>query len=149
MATSPQTSGGVTLSFTEDKPGYRRVVEHINTVDQLLKRLYDIQASRASDLFIGVNVNDTSNNGLAIGLADDKWAVLFGDAGATELFYSLGDADAEGDVELRFEQWEVLPRKYFIPVEKAITAIRIWFTTGALSRDIQWERMSLLPDNRQ
>src|SRR5437867_4347279 len=100
MATSPQT-GGVTLSFTEDKPGYRRVTEHITAFDQLLKRLCDIQASRVSGLFIGVNVNDRSNNGLAIGLADDMWAVLFGDADATELFYSLGDADAEGDVELR------------------------------------------------
>jgi hypothetical protein len=147
MATSPQTSGGVTLSFTEDKPGYRRVVEHINAFDQLLKRLYDIQASRVSDLLIGVNVNDKSNNGLAIGLADETWAVLFGDAGATELFYSLGDADAEGDVELRFEQWEVLPKRFFIPVERAIEVIRTWFSTGELSKDIEWERRSLLPDN--
>lgn len=147
MATSPQSNGGVTLSFTEDKPGYRRVVEHINAIDQLLKRLSDIQASRVSDLFIGVNVNDKSNNGLAIGLADDRWAVLFGDAGATELFYSLGDADAEGDVELRFEQWEVLPKKFFIPVEKAIDVIHTWFTTGELSKNIEWERRSLLPNN--
>ena len=147
MATPPQTSGGVLLSFTEDKPGYRRVVEHINAIDHLLKRLNDIQASRVSDLFIGVNVNDMANNGLAIGLADAMWAVLFGDAEATELSYSVGDADAEGDIELRFEQWEVLPRKSFLPVEKATEVIRTWFTTGELSKNIEWERRSLLPDN--
>jgi hypothetical protein len=96
-------------------------------------------------MFVGVNVNDRSNNGLAIGLADDKWAVLFGDAEAKELFYSLGDSNAEGDVELCFEQWEVLPRKYFIPVDKAVEVIRTWFTTGELSKDIEWERRSLLP----
>ena len=145
MATSPQATGGVTFSFTEDRPGHKRVVEQIGDFDQLLKRLHDVQASRESDLFIGVNLEDKADNGLAVGLADETWAVLFGDAGATELFYSLGDADAEGDVELRFEQWEVLPRKYFIPIDKATEVIRTWFTTGELSKDIQWERMSLLP----
>ena len=146
MATSPQASGGVTLSYTEDKPGYKRVVEHVSSFDQLLKRLHDIQASRVSDLFIGVTLNDNSNNGLAVGLAGDKWAVLCGDAQATELNYSLGDTNAEGDVELRFEQWDVLPKKFFISVDKAIEVIRRWFVTGELSKDIEWERRSLLPD---
>lgn len=144
MAISPQATGGVTLSYTEDKPGHKRVVEHIRTFDTLVQRLREIQSSRASDLFLGVNVDDKSNNGLAIGLADDGWAVLFGDAQATYLFYSLGDANAEGDVELCFEQWEVLPRKYFIPIEKAIEVIRTWFTRGELSKDIEWEHRSLL-----
>jgi len=146
MTISPQATGGVTLSYTEDRPGYKRVVEPISAFDTLLKRLYEIQARRMSKLFIGANLDDKSNDGLAVGLADDKWAVLYGDAQATYLFYSLGDSNAEGDVELRFEQWEVLPRKYFIPVDKAIEVIRTWFMTGELSNDIQWERQSLLPE---
>jgi len=145
MVTSPQAAGGVTLSYTEDRPGYKRVVEPIRTFDTLLKRLQEIQAGRVSELFIGVNVDDPSNNGLAIGLADNKWAVLFGDAQATYLCYSLGDPNAEGDVELHFEQWEVLPAKYFIPVDQALEGIRTWFTTGTLSKAIQWEHRSLLP----
>jgi hypothetical protein len=146
MVASPQAAGGVSLSYTAHRPGYKRVVEHISMFDMLVKRLHEIQASRVSDLFIGVNLDDKSNNGLAVGLADDSWAVLYGDAQATYLFYSLGDADAEGDVELCFEQWEVLPRKYFIPIDKAVEVIRTWFTTGELSKDIQWERQSLLPE---
>jgi hypothetical protein len=147
MATSPQITGGVTLSYTEDKPGYKRIVEHISTFDKLLNRLHEIQGNRSSDLFIGVNLEDKSDHELAIGLADGTWAVLYCDPPHTELFYSLGDAEAEGDVELRFEQWEVLPRKYFIPVDKAIDGIRTWFTTGELSKSIRWERQSLQPDD--
>lgn len=146
MAISPQATGGVTLSYTEDKPGHKRVVERISTFNQLSKRLYDIRASKVSDLFIGVNLEDGSDNELAIGLADGLWSVLYSDPQHTELFYSLGDTGAEGNVELRFEQWEVLPRKTFIPVDKAIEVIRTWFTTGELSKDIQWERQSLLPE---
>jgi hypothetical protein len=149
MAISPLALGGVTLSYTADRPGYKRIVEQIKKFDTLMKRLHEIQASRVSNLFIGVNLDDESKNGLSVGLADHRWALLYGDAQATFLFYSLGDADAEGNVELRFEQWEVLPRKYFIPVDKATEAIRTWFTTGDLSKDIQWERMSLLPDSNK
>lgn len=144
MVTSPQAAGGVKLSYTQDRPEGKRLIEQISTFEALVKRLQEIQASRVSDLFIGVNLDDKSNNGLAVGLADEKWAVLYGDAEATYLFYSLGDANAEGDVELCFEQWEVLPRKYFIPVDKAIEVIREWFMTGELSKDIEWERRSLL-----
>lgn len=145
MTISPQDAGGVTLSYTEDRPGYKRIVEQVGTFDALVKCLREIQAGRTSNLFIGVNVDDKSNNGLAIGLADDSWAVLYGDAQATYLCYSLGDANAEGDIYLRFEQWEVLPRKYFIPIDRAIEVIRAWFTKGELSTDIEWERQSLLP----
>jgi hypothetical protein len=147
MAISPQASGGVTLSYTEDKPGHKRVVERIDTFDGLLQRLYDIQASKVSDLFIGVNLEDAAHNALAVGLADEGWAVLSAGPQFTELLYSLSEAaDAEGDIALRFEQWEVLPRKYFLPVDKAIEVIRTWFATGELSRAIRWERLSLLPD---
>jgi hypothetical protein len=148
MATSPQATGGVTLSYTEDKPGHRRVVEHITTADELVKRLHEIQTTRVSELFIGVNLEDQSGHELAIGLADSSWAVLCGDAQHTELFYSLGDAEAQGDVELRFEQWDVLPRRSFLPVDRAVEVICTWFATGELSRDVQWERHSLLPDKR-
>jgi len=141
---SPEATGGVTLGHTEDRPGFKRVVEHIAAFDVLLKRLFEIESSRVSNLFIGVNVTDKFNNGLAIGLAEGKWAVLCGDAPATYLYYSLGDVDARGDVELRFEQWEVLPRKYFVPVEKAVSVIRTWFDTGELSKEIEWEHRSLL-----
>src|SRR5579859_781527 len=133
---SPQSTGGVTLSYTEDRPGHHRVVEHINAADELVRRLYEIQATRICDLFIGVNLEDRLGNGLAVGLADDKWAVLYGDAQHTEIVYSLGDPQAEGDIELRFEQWDVLPRKSFLPVNRAIDVIRAWFATGELSRDI-------------
>ena len=146
MVTSPQATGGVTLSYTEDRPGYKRIVEHINSFEQLLNRLREIQASRVGSLFIGVNLDDRSNNGLAVGLGDDKWAVLYGDAQATYLCYSLGDSSATGDVELRFEQWEVLSEKCFVAVDKAIDVIRIWFETGELSKNIPWERKSLLAD---
>ena len=149
MATSPQPTGGVTFSFTEDRPGHKRIVEQIGDFDQLLKRLHDVQASRVSELFIGVNLEDKVDNELAIGLADSKWALLYSDPQHTVLFYSLGDADAEGDIELRFEQWEVLPRKYFLPIDKAAEVIRTWFTTGELSKDIQWERLSLLPGSNK
>jgi hypothetical protein len=146
MATLLPATDGVTLSYTEDRPGYKRIVEPISTVDTLIKRLREIQLSKLSDLFIGVNVTDKSNNGLAIGLADDQWAILYGDAQVTQLFYSLGDSKAEGELELRFEQWEVLPKKYFIPANKAVEVIRTWFTTGELSKDIEWEYRSLLPE---
>ncbi len=62
MATSPQTTGGVTLSFTEDKPGHKRVIENFSAFDPLVKRLYEIQADRVSDLFIGVNLEDKADN---------------------------------------------------------------------------------------
>jgi hypothetical protein len=144
MAVSPQATGGVRLSYTEDRPGSKRVTEHVGTFDQLVKRLYEIQASRMSPLFIGVNLEDMSDNELAIGLADHKWAVLYGDPQHTQLTYSLGDSHADGDVEFCFEQWEVLPRKYLTPVDKALEVIRTWFMTGELSNDIEWERRSLL-----
>jgi len=144
MAIFEQAAVGVTLSYTEDRSGHKRVVERISTFDQLLKRLYDIQASKVSDLFIGVNLEDASHYQLAIGLANEEWSVLYSDPKFTELSYSLGDPDAKGDVELSFEQWEVLPRKFFIPVDQAIEVIRAWFTTGKLSTDVQWERHSLL-----
>src|SRR4051794_39261603 len=127
MVISPRATGGVTLSYTEDKPGHKRVVERISTFDQLVKRLYDIQASKVSDLFIGVNLEDGSDHELAIGLADGLWSVLYSDPQHTELVCSLGNTDAEGDVELRFEQWEVLPRKYFLPADRAIEVIHTWF----------------------
>jgi hypothetical protein len=145
MVVSPQATGGVTLSYTEDRPGSKRVTEQVSAFDQLVKRLYEIQASRVGALFIGVNLEDRSDNELAIGLADEVWAVLYSDPQHTHLTYSVGDSNAEGDVELCFEQWEVLPRKYFIPVDKAVEVIRTWFTTGELSKDIEWERRSLLP----
>lgn len=148
MVQSPHTSGGVTLSYTDDEPPYRRIVERIDTCDRLLERLYEIQESRKASLFIGVNVNDVANNGLAVALADGSWAVLFGDAAATELFYSQSTRAAEGDVEVRFEQWEVLPRKCFIPVQQAIDVIRTWFDTGKLSQVVRWERKSLLPEQQ-
>jgi hypothetical protein len=146
MATSPESTGGVTLSYTEDRPGYRRVVEHFGAFGPLVKRLFEIQSSRVAELFIGVNLEDKSDNELAIGLGDKGWAVLYSNPQHTEMFYSLGSPDAQGDVELRFEQWEVLPRKHFVPVDKAIDVIRTWFTTGELSKDIPWQRQSLLPE---
>jgi hypothetical protein len=92
-----------------------------------------------SPLFIGVHLEEKSRGELAIGLADELWAVLFSDAQRTMLCYSVGNPDAEGEVELRFEQWEVLSKRWFLPVEKAADVIRTWFMTGQLSNSITWD----------
>ena len=57
----------------------------------------------------------------------------------TNMRYSLGDGQVEGNAEYIFEQWKCLPKRYLIPPETALDALQIWLETGTQSAAIRWE----------
>lgn len=139
-----KTFASATLSYPCTIPECKWVTENITTTNVLSERLQALSHSRISNLCIGANLENGSGHWLAVGLADDKWAVLYGDDAFTYTYYSIGDPNAEGDVELYFQQWEVLAKRHFVDAEKAIQAIETWFESGELSHSISWERLSLI-----
>jgi predicted transcriptional regulator YdeE len=142
----PKQTTGIQLSFTEDRPKQKRITEACGDFEQLIHRLRQIEASRVSDVFLGVNLHDSEGNELGIALAEKVWALFGSDAGHTFIEFSLNGFQLEGYIPVQFEQWEELPKKYFIPVSEAVEVIREWFLTGKLSQDIRWERQSLVPE---
>jgi hypothetical protein len=86
----------------------------------------------------GVHYN-TSGDCFAIGLAVEGWLLIFDDHTHTNMRYSLGDGQADGNAEYIFQQRECLQVRYLIPPETALDALRMWLETGELSDAVKWE----------
>lgn len=137
------TNRRIELNFREDKPGWTQILEHYQDVDELIQRLTEIEASRTSDLFIGVTLQDEQKNALCVGLAETGWAVLFFSSDGTYRQFSVGDDTAVGEVEFRFQQWESFPARYLTKKDIAERLIREWCESGNLSVTGSWERERL------
>ena len=130
---------GLTLSHTDPKWPYKRIVEPIETFSKLSQRLQELKNNRTDQCFNGVHLENPLGDCIAIGLADEGWLLIFDDHTHTNMRYSLGNERAEGNVDYVFEQWECLPNRYLIPVEVALVALRTWLETGAISDAVMWE----------
>lgn len=128
-----------TLLHTESKGPYQRIGERIETFSQLTQRLDELKGSRTDQYSVGVHLRNSSGDCFAIGLADEGWLLIFDDHTHSNMRYSLGDVQAVGNVEYVFEQWESLPKRYLVPPETALLALRTWMETDKLSASIRWE----------
>jgi Immunity protein Imm1 len=76
---------------------------------------------------------------LSVGLGDGEWIVIYNPGLDKGLWlYSLGDETATGFAPFFFGQWSELSRKYLVPKETALEAVRIWYEDGRLTDAVAW-----------
>jgi hypothetical protein len=132
------THGKAVLSYTEGKQ-LVRISESIEDIDFLEQRLENIQKETSSGLLIGVYLRDLQKNCLGVALDDAQWALIYSDANASFCCFSVGDRSAQGQVEVRFEQLEYIPKWCFVSKGRGLSIVRKWFSQGELSKEIEWE----------
>ncbi len=114
-------------------------IESVDELDSILDRI-----AQASDGMLPVLielVRPPGGESLKIGLGGPR-SVLEYMSGSQEppYFVSIGQREESGCEIYLFdgEQTEI-PRKHLIAVEDARRAARVFFTTGELPKDVQWE----------
>jgi len=138
------------MVLTYDFPGARSVDERPLTFSALVQRLNEIRDRYSPMAGCPFSVDLVKDNGslstapeyaerLSIGLGNGEWMIVYNpglDQGP--FLYSLGDEHLEGTVPFFYGQWSELSRKYLIPKDDALEAVRVWFEEGVLSDAIRW-----------
>jgi hypothetical protein len=142
---SPDSGRKIIVSYTDVHEANKRVDVCVTDVEELVRMLFDIQQrSSETGCYAGVNMRDNNGNEFGIALAGSEWAIFCSDPGVTYSKFSIGKPNAFGSLEVGFQQLEFIPKKHFIPVEKAVDAARVWFDTGELSKAVEWECQRLI-----
>jgi Immunity protein Imm1 len=74
---------------------------------------------------------------LSVGLGSEQW-MLTASLNDGTVMNSLGDESAEGETSFYFGDHTLLSRKYLVPRELALKAVREWWEHGSLSPCILW-----------
>jgi Immunity protein Imm1 len=104
----------------------RRLEEIRNEYNRLLKMPYSVDLIRGG---IGI---------LSVGLGDGYWILAYHPEAEEQSLTSLGDESADGDVLFFFGDHTLLSRKYLVPRESALSAVRTWFEEGKIGQDVRW-----------
>jgi hypothetical protein len=123
-------------------------VERLTDADQIVRRLQDIAADRRVSVGVPYGLDLLRDNGaclddptlverLSIGVGNGDWLLGYY-AGDGTFLNALGDENASGIVTFNFGEWTEFSRKYLIPKEAALTAIRAWIQTGELTDAVRW-----------
>jgi hypothetical protein len=123
-------------------------LERPRTVDEVLRRIAEVSAECGKKHGLPYAVDVLVDNGrleedpssaerMSVGVGDGEWMLFFYPGDGSSLG-SLGNRDAAGTIWFEFGDWTEMSRKYLIPKERALAAIKTWLETGKLGNELQW-----------
>jgi hypothetical protein len=131
--------GAVRLDYGDAGDGDHS--ELLTDFPSLLTRIQELGRKYSARLGASYAVDVIQPNGdrLHVGIGNGQWILSFtpGDDRCGCLT-SLGDERATGTVVFWFGGWTEMSRKYLVPRDAALQAVREWVERGTLSNAINW-----------